>query len=114
MPVARLEALVKAGGVGLSGVQASISTFRRLLSLFKTHFKVRNGMVKTAVAPPEHRPDAPEEPEQRPETADERRARLDRALEASQRLREEQDRRREETRQERLRGLRGVYGERPT
>ena len=48
MPVARLEALVKAGGVGLSGVQASIrrnrSTFRRLLSLFKTHFTVRTWM----------------------------------------------------------------------
>ena len=111
MQVTRLEAMVKAGGVGLSGVQAAIrknrSTFRRLLSLFKTHFTVRNGVVKTAVAAP-----APVA-----ETPEERRARMDREFEASQRLREEQDRRREEKKQaarERLRDMRGVYGDRPT
>ena len=111
MQVTRLEAMVKAGGVGLSGVQASIrknrSTFRRLLSLFKTHFTVRNGVVKTAVAAPA--PAAVETPE-------ERRARMDRDFEASQRLREEQDRKREERKQaarERLRDMRGVYGDRP-
>ena len=110
MPVARLEALVKADGVGLSGVRASIrrnrSSFWRLLSLFKTHFVVRGGMVKTAVA----------SQEQKPETPEERKERLDRQLEASQRLRDEQDRKREEKKQaerERLRSLRGVYGDNP-
>ena len=110
MPVARLEALVKADGVGLSGVRASIgrnrSTFQRLLSLFKNHFTVRGGVVKTAVASQEQRAEMPEE----------RRARLDRQLEASQRLRNEQDRRREEKRQAdraRLREMRGVYGDIP-
>ena len=110
IPVARLEALVKADGIGLSGVQRSIrrnrGTFRGLLSLFKTHFTVRGGMVKTALAPPE----------QRPETPEERKERLDRQLEASQRLRDEQDRRREEKRQAdraRLREMPGVYGDRP-
>ncbi len=110
MPVARLEALVKADGVGLSGVRASIrrnrSTFWRLLSLFKNNFTVRGGLVKTAVASQEQRPEAPEE----------RKERLDRQLEASQRPRDEQDRRREEKRQTdraRLREMRGVYGDRP-
>ena len=109
MPVARLEAMVRAGGVGLSGVQASIrrtrSTFRRLLSLFRTHFTVRNGVVKTAVAAPAA-----------VETPEERSARLDRQLAESQRLRDEQDRQREERRvaqRERLRGVAGVYGSRP-
>ena len=109
MPVGRLEVLVKANGVGLSGVQASIrksrSTFRRLLSLFKTHFTVRNGVVKTAVAAPAAA-----------ETPEERSARLDRQLAESQRLRDEQDRQREERRvsqRERLRGVAEVYGSRP-
>ena len=109
MQVTRLEAMVRAGGVGLSGVQASIrknrSTFRRLLSLFKTHFTVRNGIVKTAMAAPAA-----------VETPEERSARLDRQLAESQRLREEQDRRRDERRAavgERLRGVRAAYGDRP-
>jgi len=112
MQVTRLEAMVKANGVGLSGVQASIrknrSTFRRLLSLFKTHFTVRNGVVKTAVAAPA--------PAATRETPEERTLRMDRQFEASQRLREEQDRRREEKKQaarDRLRDMRGVYGDRP-
>ena len=111
MQVTRLEAMVKADGVGLSGVQASIrknrSTFRRLLSLFKTHFAVRSGVVKTAMAAPT--PAAAETPE-------ERTLRMDRQFEASQRLREEQDRKRDERRQaarDRLRDMRGVYGDRP-
>ena len=110
MPVARLEALVRANGVGLSGVQASIrrsrSTFRRLLSLFKTHFTVRNGVVKTAVAAPAANRETPQE----------RNLRLDRQLAESQRLRDEQDRQREERRvaqRERLRGVAEVYGSRP-
>ena len=41
---------------GLSGVQASIqkkrSTFWKMLSVFKTHFSVRNRIVKTAMAAP--------------------------------------------------------------
>ena len=109
MPVTRLEALVKANGVGLSGVQASIrknrSTFRRMLSSFKTHFSVRNGVVKTAMAAP-----APAE------TPEERSARLDKQLAESQRMRDEQERRRDEQRlavRDRLRGVRAVYGERP-
>ena len=111
MPVTRLKAMVRANGVGLSGFQASIktnwSTFRRLLSLFKSHFTVRHGIVKTAVAAPA--PAAAETPE-------ERRARMDKQFEASQRLREEQDRRREEKRQaarDRLRDMRGGYSDRP-
>jgi hypothetical protein len=110
MPVARLEALVRANGVGLSGVQASIrrsrSTFRRLLSLFRTHFTVRNGVVKTAVAAPAANRETPQE----------RNLRLDRQLAESQRLRDEQDRQREERRvaqRERLRGVAEVYGSRP-
>ena len=109
MQVTRLEAMVKADGVGLSGVQAAIrknrSTFRRLLSLFKTHFTVRNGVVRTAVAAPAAA-----------ETPEERTLRMDRQFEASQRLREEQDRKREEKKQaarDRLRDMRGVYGDRP-
>jgi hypothetical protein len=109
MQVTRLEAMVKANGVGLSGVQASIrknrSTFRRLLSLFKTHFTVRNGIVKTAVTAPAAT-----------ETPEERKKRMDRQFEASQRLREEQDRKRDEKKQaarDRLRDMRGVYGDRP-
>jgi hypothetical protein len=109
MPVTRLEALVKANGVGLSGVQASIrknrSTFQRMLSSFKTHFSVRNGVVKTAMAAP-----APAE------TPEERSARLDKQLAESQRMRDEQERRRDEQRlavRDRLRGVRAVYGERP-
>ena len=111
MQVTRLEAMVKANGVGLSGVQASIrksrSTLRRMLAIFKTHFTVRNGVVKTAVAAPA--PAAAETPE-------ERSARLDRQLAESQRLRDEQDRRREERRSavgDRLRGVRAAYGDRP-
>jgi hypothetical protein len=111
MQVTRLEAMVKADGVGLSGVQASIrknrSTFRRLLNLFKTHFTVRNGVVKTTVVAPA--PAAVETPE-------ERTIRMDRQYEASQRLRDEQDRKREEKKQaarDRLRDMRGVYGNRP-
>ena len=111
MQVTRLEAMVKANGVGLSGVQASIrknrSTLRRMLAIFKTYFTVRNGVVKTAVVAPA--PAAAETPE-------ERSARLDRQLAESQRLRDEQDRRREERRSavgDRLRGVRAAYGERP-
>jgi hypothetical protein len=111
MPVARLEAMVRADGVGLSGVQATIrknrSTFRRMLALFKTHFTVRNGVVKTAMA-------AAAAP--RAETPEERSARLDRQLAESQRLRDEQDRQREERREagrQRLRGVSQVYGSRP-
>ena len=111
MALTRLEALVKANGVGLSGIQASIrknrSTFRRLLNLFKTHFTVRNGVVKMAVVAPA--PAAVETPE-------EMRARMDRQYEASQRLRDEQDRRRDEKRQaarDRLRDMWGVCGDRP-
>ena len=110
MPVARLEALVRANGVGLSGVQASIrrsrSTFRRLLSLFRTHFTVRNGVVKTAVAAPAANRETPQE----------RNLRLDRQLAESQRLRDQQERQREERRvaqRERLRGVAEVYGSRP-
>ena len=109
MPVTRMEALVKANGVGLSGVQASIrknrSTFRRMLAIFKTHFSVRNGIVKTAMAAP-----APQE------TPQERSTRLDKQLAESQRMRDEQDQRRNEQRlavRDRLRGVRAVYGERP-
>ena len=83
------------------------SSFLRLLTLFKTHFTIRNGVVKTTVAAPA--PAAIETPE-------ERRARMDRRFEASQRLREEQDRKREEKKQsarDRLRDMRGVYGDRP-
>jgi hypothetical protein len=50
------------------------------------------------------------------ETSEERRLRIDRQFEASQRLREEQDRKREEKKQaarDRLRDMRGVYGNRP-
>jgi len=111
MQVTRLESMVKADGVGLSGVQATIrknrSTFRRLLSLFKTHFTVRNGVVKTTVAAPA--PVAVETPADRT-------LRMDRQFEASQRLRDEQDRKREEKKQaarDRLRDMRGVYGNRP-
>ena len=71
---------------------------------FKTHFTVRGGTVKTAVAP------------QEAETPEERKERLDRQFEASQRLQDEQHRKRQEKKQaerERLRSLRGVYGERP-
>ena len=110
MQVTRIESMVKIDGVGLSGVQATIrknrSTFRRLLSLFKTHFTVRNGVVKTTVAAP-----VPAV-----ETSEERRLRMDRQFDASQRLREEQDRKREEKKQaarDRLRDMRGVYGNRP-
>jgi hypothetical protein len=109
MPVARLEAMVRADGVGLSGVQAAIrknrSTFRRMLALSKTHFTVRNGVVKTAMAAPP-----------RAETPEERSARLDRQLAESQRLPDEQDRQREERREtgrQRLRGVSQVYGSRP-
>jgi hypothetical protein len=109
MPVARLEAMVRDGSVGLSGVQAAIrknrSTFRRMLSLLKTHFTIRNGVVKTAAAVPP-----------RAETPEERSARLDRQLAESQRLRDEQDRQREERREagrQRLCGVSQVYGSRP-
>ena len=108
MPVTRLEGLVKTNGVGLSGVQKSIrthrSTFRRMLAIFKTHFSVRNGVVKTAMAAPAQ------------ETPQERSARLDKQLAESQRMRDEQDQRRNEQRlavRDRLRGVRAVYGERP-
>jgi len=109
MPIARLEAAVKADDMGLSGVQASIrrnrSTLRRLLTKFGTLFTVRNGVVRTtSPAPPP------------PETPEQRRERLDRQLEANQRLREEQERQREQRQQERrqrLRDMRGVYGDRP-
>ena len=109
MPIARLEADVKADAVGLSGVNQSIrrnrSTLRKLLAKFKTHFTVRNGVVRsTAPAPPP------------PETAEQRRERMDRQFQANQRLREEQERLREERQQERrqrLRDMRGVYGDRP-
>ena len=101
--------MVRADGVGLSGVQAGIrrnrSTFRKMLTLFKTHFTVRNGVVKSTVAA------AP-----RAETPEERSARLDRQLAESQRLRDEQDRQREERREagrQRLRGVSQVYGSRP-
>ena len=50
------------------------------------------------------------------ETPEERTLRMDRQFEASQRLREEQDRRREEKKQaarDRVRDMRGVYGDRP-
>jgi hypothetical protein len=111
MQVTRLESMVKANGVGLSGVAQSLkknrSTFRRLLSLFKTHFTVRGGVVKTTLAAP-----APAAVE----TSEERTLRMDRQFEASQRLREEQDRKREEKKQaarDRLRDMRGVYGNRP-
>ena len=111
MQVTRLEALVKANGVGLSGVETSIrknrSTFRRLLTLFETHCTVRSGVVKMTMAAP-----APTAVE----TLEERRARTDRQFEASQHLREEQDTRREEKKQaarDRLRDMRGVYGDRP-
>ena len=109
MPVTRLEGLVKTNGVGLTGVQKSIrthrSTFRRMLAIFKTHFSVRNGIVKTAMAAP-----APTE------TPEERSARLDRQLAESQRMRDEQERRRNEQQlavRDRLRGVRAVYGQRP-
>ena len=109
MPIARLEAQVKAGAMGLSGVQQSVrknrSTLRKLLTRFKTHFTVRNGIVRsTAPAPPP------------PETPEQRRERMDRQFEANQRLREEQERQREQRQQERrqrLRDMRGVYGDRP-
>ena len=109
MPIARLEADVKADAVGLSGVNQSIrrnrSTLRKLLAKFKTHFTVRNGVVRsTAPAPPP------------PETPEQRRERMDRQFQANQRLREEQERLREERQQERrqrLRDMRGVYGDRP-
>jgi len=109
MPIARLEAQVKAGAMGLSGVQESVrknrSTLRKLLTRFKTHFTVRNGIVRsTAPAPPP------------PETPEQRRERMDRQFEANQRLREEQERQREQRQQERrqrLRDMRGVYGDRP-
>ena len=109
MPIARLEAQVKAGAMGLSGVQESVrknrSTLRKLLTRFKTHFTVRNGIVRsTAPAPPP------------PETPEQRRERMDRQFEANQRLREEQERQREQRQQERrqrLREMRGVYGDRP-
>ena len=105
MPVARLDALVKADGAGLSGVSASLkrnrSTLRKMLAKFKTHFVVRSGVVRTTApaAPP-------------PETPEQRRERMDRQFEAAQRLREEQDRQREQRQQERrqrLRELRGVH-----
>ena len=110
MPVARLEAMVRADGVGLSGVQAGIrknrSTFRKMLALFKTHFTVRNGVVKAVGAATAARAETPEE----------RSARLDRQLAESQRLRDEQDRQREERKEagrQRLRGVSQVYGSRP-
>ena len=105
MPVLRLDALVKADGAGLSGVNASLrrsrSTLRKMLAKFKTHFIVRNGVVRTTApaAPP-------------PETAEQRRERMDRQFEAAQRLREEQDRQRDQRQQDRrqrLRDMRGVY-----
>ena len=109
MPIARLEAQVKAGAMGLSGVQESVrknrSTLRKLLTRFKTHFTVRNGIVRsTAPAPPP------------PETPEQRRERMDRQFEANQRLREEQERQREQRQQERrqrLGQMRTVYGDRP-
>ena len=91
MPVTRLEALVKANGVGRLGVQANIrknrSTFQKMLSVFKIHFSVRNGIAKTAMAAP-----APAE------TLEQRSLRLDRQLAESQRMRNEQDGRRYEQR----------------
>ena len=75
-----------------------------MLAIFKTHFLVRNGIVKTAMAVPA------------PETPQERSSRLDRQLAESQRMRDEQERRRNEQRlavRDRLRGVRAVYGERP-
>ncbi len=109
MPIARLEALVRADATGLSGVRASIrrnrSTFRRMLSIFQTHFTVRNGVVRTTTPTPP------------PETPEQRRERIDQQLEANQRLREEQERQRDQRQQERrqrLRDMRGVYGDRPT
>ena len=109
MPIARLETQVKAGDMGLSGVQASIrrerSTVRRLLTRFRTHFTTRNGIVRsTAPAPPP------------PETAEQRRERMDKQFEANQRLRAEQERQREQRQQERrqrLSAMRTVYGDRP-
>ena len=109
LSVERLDAEVKANGMGLSGVGQSIrrnrSTLRKLLAKFRTHFTVRNGVVRsTAPAPPP------------PETAEQRRERMDRQFEANQRLREEQERQREQRQQERrqrLRDMRGVYGDRP-
>jgi hypothetical protein len=109
MPIARLEAQVKADTMGLSGVQASIrkerSTLRRLLTRFRSHFTTRNGIVRSnAPAPPP------------PETAQLRRERMDRQFLANQQLREEQERQREQRQQERrqrLRDMRGVYGDRP-
>ena len=104
MPVVRLEALVRANGVGLTGVQGSLrrnrTTFRRMLTMFKTHFTVRNGVVRSAVAAAAPAAETPEE----------RRARMDRQYQESQRLREEQDRRKEERQREkrdRLRDMRG-------
>ena len=109
MPIARLETQVKAGDMGLSGVQASIrrerSTVRRLLTRFRTHFTTRNGIVRsTAPAPPP------------PETSEQRRERMDKQFEANQRLRAEQERQREQRQQERrqrLSAMRTVYGDRP-
>jgi hypothetical protein len=80
-----------------------------MLALFKTHFTVRNGVVKTAMT-------AAAAAAPRAETPEERSARLDRQLAESQRLRDEQDRQREERREagrQRLRGVSQVYGSRP-
>ena len=94
-------------------------TIRGFLKLYNDIFKVVRGMVTLKMAQPEEPPAlAPSPPPPAAlETPEERAARMDRQFEASQQLREEQDRAREqrqrERQQQRLGGVRAAYGVRP-
>ena len=86
---------------------------RRFLKLHKEIFKVDNGIVSLRMAQPEEAV-APTPAEPPPETPEERRARLDRLLAESQARRDEQDATQQARQRDRLRGLRGAYGDRPS
>ena len=90
---------------------------RGVLKLYNYIFRMNRGIVTLKTAQPEEPPAATAPAPAPAEMPEERRARMDRQFEASQRLREEQDRAREQRRreqqQQRLGGLRAAYGVRP-
>ena len=95
-------------------LRKNIITIRGFLKLYKEIFKLDNGIVSLRMAQPEEAAaPAPAAPPP-PETPEERRARLDRLLAESQARRDEQDAARQARQRDRLRGLRGAYGDRPS
>ena len=94
-------------------MQKNRIAIRGFLKLYKEIFKLDKGIVSLRMAQPEEAAPAPAAPPL-PETPEERRARLDRMLAESQARRDEQDASRQARQRDRLRGLRGAYGDRPS